>query len=162
MKDWNWNRRNGRGLAMNVGAALGLASLCNLLIWIFNPGAEGRDVLVGFAPPGWVIGVVWTFLFAGLGIARWLVLDAADGRVRNSTLVFLLLLFCLAYPAYTAALKSLSVGLAGNLATILAALWVARRIHQASRGASYLVLGVAAWVSFATILILEQMRSSPV
>jgi tryptophan-rich sensory protein len=147
---------------MNVGTALVLVTLCNVFIWVFNPSAEGRDAVVAFAPPGWVIGVVWTFLFAGLGVARWLVGNADDGRVPSSQWVFLFLLFCLAYPVYTSTLRSLTAGLAGNVATILAALWVAYRIRRASRVASSLVLAVAAWVSFATILVIEQLRSLPV
>jgi tryptophan-rich sensory protein len=162
MNEWTWNRRSSKGLVLNLVFPVMLASLANGFIFMANP-IEQTSLPTShssFPFPGWVIGVVWTLLFLGMGFARWLVLGHGDGKIRSSTWVFLLLLLCLAYPVYTLALRSLKLGLVGNLATIGAALWLARRIHRVSLVAASLVLAVATWVAFATVLILQQLAAS--
>ncbi len=161
MNEWTWNRRSSKGLVLNLVFPVMLASLANGFIFIANHIEQTAlpTSHSSFPFPGWAIGVVWTLLFLGMGFARWLVLGHGDGKIRSSTWVFLLLL-CLAYPVYTLALRSLTLGLVGNLATIGAALWLARRIHRVSRVAASLVLAVATWVAFATVLILQQLAAS--
>jgi tryptophan-rich sensory protein len=104
-----------------------------------------------------VIGIVWVFLFAAMGAARWLVASREDGRGKGSLPVLLLVLFCASYPLYTLALSSLTLGLIGNAATALFALWVAARVRPVSRLAAGLVTAPAVWVAFASYLIAEQM-----
>jgi tryptophan-rich sensory protein len=143
---------------LNLVLPVLLASLANGFIFMANPAERAAiSTARSFPLPGWVIGVVWEFLFVGMGFARWLVLGHRDGKLQSSTWVFLLLLLCLAYPVYTLALRSLTIGLAGNLATIAAALWLARRLYKVSALAASLVFAVAAWVTFATVLIFQQL-----
>lgn len=108
-----------------------------------------------FAPPGWVIGVVWIFLFMAMGAARWLVLDY--DAPRPSTLVTILILFCAAYPLYTLGLQ-LWPGLFGNIATICIAFAVGNRIRRNSKLAAALISLVIFWVTFATLIVLAELR----
>jgi tryptophan-rich sensory protein len=154
-----WNNRSRKGLLLNVGFAVALVLILNAAIFVFNPSEmASTGVRFRFEPPGWVIGMVWILLFAWLGTARWLVLGRDGRRSSDAAWVFCLLLFCAAYPVYTAGLRSAVVGLLGNAATGCLALWIAFRIRARSVLAAGLVSAVAAWVTFASILSLEQIR----
>lgn len=50
-----------------------------------------------YLPPGWVIGTVWVILFGLLGYTAYLVKDNA----YLVTLIALIILYCLSYPAIT-------------------------------------------------------------
>jgi len=153
-----WNRRDLGGLAVNVAIAVAVAALANAFIFFMNPAEDLAPPTDLFQPPGWVIGLVWIFLFIFLGMARWLLLQKVDQPFQGRRWVWILLLFCAAYPVYTSGLRDLSVGLAGNVATAVLAVWVALRIRKKSIVAAGLVSSVAVWVTFASFLILEQMK----
>ncbi len=123
-----------------------------------NPAEDLARPTGLFEPPGWVIGLVWIFLFVFLGTARWLLLGDEDRPFRGTLWVWLLLLSCAAYPVYTLGLKNLAVGLGGNIATAALAIWIALRIRKRSLPAAGLVSTVALWVTFASFLIVEQMK----
>lgn len=146
------NRKSGRALALNVGLAVGFALAANAAISVFGSpqGPEEPDEF----PPGWIIGTVWTLLFAALGTARWLVaISTHRGREASISIsIVALLLFCTAYPFYTGLLSNVNVGTVGNVATTVAALVVAVICWQSSRLAAFLVLLVACWTSYATVL----------
>jgi len=153
-----WNERTVRSLALNIGFALSVVFIVNLFILLINPSEMSTPPdNYRFAPPGWVIGLAWTFLFAGLGVARWLVIENSSRPIKNPNWVLSLLLFCAAYPLYTLGLRSLVMGLIGNAATCLFALWVANQIRRRSLTAAFLVPTVGGWVTFASLLIVEQL-----
>jgi tryptophan-rich sensory protein len=158
LSEWNWNRKTLKGLAANLVIALLLVLVANGLIFALNPQAAASVAPSRLDPTGWLIGAIWVLLFEAMALARWLVLDRDDRRVKSSTWVALLLLFCLAYPAYTLALSSLTLGLIGNVATMGAALWVALRVYRASRLAAGLISGIVVWVAFATLVTLHQIQ----
>ena len=98
-------------------------------------------------PPGPVIGVVWTVLFAMLGAAR----AKLHGHPREQRLVDALWLGCLSYPLYTDGMRNRPAAYAGNIATILTTAAIVARIRRVSPAAARLVLPVIPWVIFATI-----------
>jgi tryptophan-rich sensory protein len=153
-----WDRRDLGGLAVNVAIAVGAAALANAFIVFVNPAEDFAPPTVRLQPPGWIIGVVWTFLFIFLGTARWLLIRKTDRPSEGTRWVWILLLFCAAYPIYTSGLRNLAVGLGGSVATVALALWVALRIRKASIVAAGLVSTVVIWVTFASLLIVEQMK----
>jgi len=159
-----WNERTRKSLVLNIGLALSVVLLTNFFIFLINPSETGTpSERYRFEPPGWVIGLVWIIIFAGLGAARWLVIENRDRlikntRVKNTNWVFFLLLFCAAYPFYTLGLRSVVMGLIGNAATCVFALWVASQVRRRSLTAALLVSTVAVWVTFASLLIVEQLR----
>ena len=157
------NRTDRTGLVANVVAAVVTVIAVNAVIFLSGwfqtdtPAAQQSRL----DPPGWLVGVVWVFLFAFLGAARWLVVRSGGERAgRQAGYIVLLLLFCLAYPFYTMGLKSVAIGLIGNVTTIIAAAWVASRVRTSSKAAAGLVLPVVAWVSFATVLTALMLHGS--
>jgi tryptophan-rich sensory protein len=153
-----WNRRDLGGLAVNMGIAVAVAGLANAFLFFVNPAEDLAPPTDLLQPPGWVIGLVWVCLFFFLGTARWLLLREGDRPLHGTLWVWLLLLFCAAYPIYTSGLKNLAVGLGGNVATAAFSVWVALRIRKTSLVAAGLVSTVALWVTFASFLIEEQMK----
>ncbi len=153
-----WNRRDLGGLAINIAIAVAVAAFANAFIFFVNPAEDLAPPTDLLQPPGWVIGLVWVFLFIFLGTARWLLIQNADRHFQGTRWVWILLIFCAAYPVYTSGLKNLAVGLGGNVATAALAIWVALRIRKTSIVAAGLVSTVALWVTSASFLILEQMK----
>ncbi|MGA7158071.1 MAG: TspO/MBR family protein [Acidobacteriaceae bacterium] len=102
-------------------------------------------------PPGWVVGTIWVVLFAGMGVARWLLLRAAmtRGEERRAEWVSLLGLICLLYPFYTAGLRDDRVGLVGNLVTLAVAVGVCRFAWRRVRVAGVWLLAVCVWLAYA-------------
>jgi tryptophan-rich sensory protein len=146
------------GLIGNTSIAVLSALAVNGFIAVVNPSEMASPGSVHLQPPGYVIGIVWLVLFAAMGVARWLLLTKPMDTIRARRLILFLLLFCLAHPVYTLGLKSEIIGLAGNLLTIALALFVAIRVSSISRLAAGLVSLVIVWVSFASFLVVEQLR----
>jgi tryptophan-rich sensory protein len=145
-------------LAVNLAIAVAIAALANAFIFFVNPAEDLAPPTELLQPPGWVIGLVWIVLFIFLGTARWLLIQNIDRPFQGMRWVWILLVFCAAYPIYTSGLKNLAAGLGGNAATAALAVWVALRIRKTSIVAAVLVSTVALWVTFASFLIVEQMK----
>ncbi len=142
------------GLAANMGLAVGLAGLGNGIIALFGLHAPSSgQVAPSFAPPGLIIGVIWTVLFAAMGAARWLTLHdgSALGRA-NSRLVTGLILICFAYPYYTLGFNNTTIGMIGSLVTMALAALLAWRLDRQSRLAALLVSGTALWCAYACLI----------
>ncbi len=147
------------GLFATVAAFVLGALLINGVIFALGWGGDQARVQPWFAPPGAVIGSVWMVLFGLMGAARWLAASAGGpGSAGAARSVLLLAIFCALYPAYTRGLSSLEIALAGSLATLAAAGWVAWRLRPVSRTAAALVAAVVLWVVFATLLVVRTMQ----
>jgi len=142
------------GLWANIIASVVTVLGVNAFLFVVNRSRFDDLPPSRFDLPGWLVGSVWIALFAVLGVARWIVLRTGTEHSRsNARIIVLLMLFCLAYPFYTLGLRSLVMGIIGNFLTIGAAGWAAWKIRLTSQIAALLVLSVAAWVSFANVLI---------
>lgn len=117
--------------------------------WNLRPGSPVRPA---FAPPGWVIGLVWVVLVAGMAVA-WSRLGGRAEAVRVRRGVLLLIGLCLAYPFYALAGNSPWVGLAGNLVTGCLVAVVALASLRHDRLAALLVGAVALWIAYATAIV---------
>lgn len=150
-------------LALNITAAVGLAAIGNGIIALLGWRASNDGTISpNFAPPGAVIGIVWTLLFAAMGAARWLVVrDASDAGRRNTRLVTALLLACFAYPYYTLGFRSEVIGLIGSIVTAIAAAVIAWRIAGQSRSAAALVALTSAWCVFASVVLIRTLQINP-
>ncbi len=135
-------------LLLFVGSTLVLNGIIFGLGWDAGSGVNVHRLL----PPGWVVGAVWVLLFAGLGVARWLLLQ--HNAVRQAWLVFALGVLCLLYPLYTAGLSSERLGLIGNILIIPFAAYVGVCCWRSSRAAAYGSFAVVLWVCFATVALL--------
>ncbi len=141
-------------LFWNIGASVAVALAVNAIVfglgWDRANDAQAQPPL---APPGVIVGIVWIVLFGAMGAARYAVV--ASGRRtarRDAWALVALIAFCAVYPLYTRGLADLRIATLGNLATLAAALVVAALVRRDSPRAVYLILPVAAWVSFATYL----------
>ena len=136
--------------------AMALAIATNALI--FHLGwrqPEGHNQ-PPWAPPGFVIGIVWTVLFGCMGAARCTAFRSGD--VKGKRLIEILILLCLAYPFYTAGFQDGVTGLAGTLVTFAYTAFVAWRARKRSCRSGVLLLPLLAWLVFAAALILEVQR----
>ncbi len=132
-----------RGLTANLVVFVGLPLVLNGVI--FGLGWQRPSGPQPGLPPGWVVGSLWLVLFAGMGVARWLLLRARAG----AEWVSLLALLCLLYPLYTAGLRNDRVGLVGNVVTLVVALGVAVYAWRRVRVAGACVTAVCAWLLYA-------------
>lgn len=112
----------------------------------WNDGAT-LPLTPAWKPPGWAIGVVWTGLFACMGYAHGLLLRRGN---RFQWGVALLLVACLAYPFYTGGLQSGLVAFYGTIITLAYTLVLLTKLTDQPR---WLLLPVALWLCFATVLI---------
>lgn len=125
----------------------------------FDSGSEPR---LSYAPPGFVIPVVWFVLFALLGIARYYLIQS--GHKSFQWWLFGLAFLCAAYAYYTLGLSQLTqvsalwFGLIGNIAVIIFAAFVVYTLYPVNRTAAYLTIPVIIWTAFASIIVLGEMR----
>jgi len=138
---------------LSLGANLALFLLPTLLLngAIFGLGWDRSSAVLPGLPPGWFVGGLWALLFAGMGVARWLLLrlGADRGTRRAETGVLLLGFLCLIYPLYTVGLSNDRAGLVGNVITLLMALPVAALALRRSRAAGGCIAAVCLWLSYA-------------
>jgi len=143
----------------NLGLALLLVCIENILIFsgigFSSAGTSGGNFIGPI--PGWIIGGVWTALFAGLGVARGVLeADGSAAARRAAWAVLILLIACAAYPFYTMGLNNERIGVTGNIITIGLSVWTAIQIFCVQRCAVIAPLSVFGWVLFATIALIDE------
>ncbi len=135
-----------RTLGVPVVVTVAVAAVTNGALAAFGLNQPGTQHWPSFAPQGPVIGVVWIVLFAGMG--------AAYGLARSRREVAALIVLCLAYPFYTHVIGGHLTELVGNIVTFAYAVWLMTRLRSESTAAMWLVGCVAAWIAFATALVI--------
>jgi tryptophan-rich sensory protein len=133
-------------LAVPIVVTVAVAAITNGALAAFGLNAAATEHWPSFAPQGPVIGIVWIALFAGMG--------AAYGLARSQRAVVALIALCLAYPFYTHTIGGHLTELLGNIVTFAYALWLTSRLRSESTAASVLIGCVAAWIAFATALVI--------
>ncbi len=127
---------------------------------------ESATDTVSFAPPGFVIPIVWWILFTLLGIARFLIFRHSNSPKTDSTLFLGLGFLCASYAYYTLGLEKLTgisslwFGLFGNMVVIAAASYLVRRFWRTVSAASLLVAPVVLWTLFATFIVIGELKNS--
>lgn len=146
------------GLTANIVAALVLTLVLNGLIfglgWNLKPSTSVRP---SFAPPGPVIGAIWTILVAGMAASHWKLRTLGQSGLATGVLV--LLAVCLGYPFYALASNNQWIGFAGNLVTLLLSAGLAWQVWPVSRFAGVPLAAVALWVSYATLIVIALLRA---
>jgi tryptophan-rich sensory protein len=146
-----------QSLVVNIAGAVGLAVALNGLV--FALGWDKAAPPAATDLPGWVVGTVWLFLFAGMGAARSLVATGCDESGGSTAiLVSALILLCAAYPFYALLSGSRVIGLIGNVVTVGATLYVVWRLWPVSRSAAMLVFPIVPWIIFASWTILRALN----
>lgn len=123
---------------------------------------NGSTPKLWYAPPGFVIPVIWFVLFTLLGIGRYNLLqtELKDYQWWLYGLAFL----CASYAYYTlgfAKLTNISAlwfGLIGNIVVILFAAFVVYKLLPINKPAALLTIPVIVWTAFASIIVLGEMK----
>lgn len=134
-----------RQILTAIAMSVGIAALTNGLLAALGLNRPRTGAWPAFAPPGPIIGIVWIALFAGMG--------AAYALVPQKRAVAALIVLCLAYPFYTHVAGTHLSELAGNVVTFVYAVWLMLTLRARSTAATLLVAAVAAWIAFATALV---------
>lgn len=114
-----------------------------------------------FTPPNWVFGPVWTFLFALLGIAAWLVWRRGLDRFPVKVALGLFAAQYVVQVAWSGVFFGLRNPFGGLV--VIAVLWVGIlattiAFDRVDRRAALLCVPYLAWVSFAAVLNYELWR----
>lgn len=123
---------------------------------------RGDEPNLWYAPPGYVIPIVWFVLFTLLGIARQELLKTNQSDYQ--WLLFALAFLCASYAYYTLGLAKLThvsalwYGLIGNGVVIAFAAWVVYQLMSVSKLAASLTVPVIVWTAFATLIVLGEMK----
>lgn len=145
-----------------LGKALGAVLLCEavglLAGWVTQSSVTSwypTLVKPSFTPPGWVFGPVWTFLYALMGIAAFLVWRRGFryARVRSALTAFgvqLLLNGGWSFAFFGA--RSPALGLVVILFLWGTLAWTVDRFFRIRRVAGWLLVPYMAWVSYALVL----------
>lgn len=138
-----------RGLAANLVVFVVTPLVVNGVI--FGLGVDRSGGAQTGLPPGWVVGTIWLVLFAGMGLARWLLLRAATthGEQRGAEWVSVVAMMCLLYPVYTVGFTWLLAGLVGNVVTLVVAVPVAVYAWRRVRAAGWCLAPLVGWLSYA-------------
>ncbi len=139
-----------------VAVALALNGLIFSLGWN-DTGVTRQATLPWFAPPGWVIGAIWTLLFAGMGAADALLSARLPNAARARLLGRVLVFDCFAYTFYALATDSVWAGLAGNIGTVILAAVATAYAYPHDRRASALFGLVTLWSSYATSIVVYRL-----
>ena len=151
-------------LLFNIGLLWGMLFLINIPAYFLGLKFEGNvsNKRLWFEPPGFVIPIVWVFLFLMLAYLRY---KLVIGNEHDSATMILVLAFiCASYPYYTLGIEKLTqisalkFGIWGNILVILTALWVGVEISAFSANLSYLIYPIVIWTFFASMIILGQLR----
>jgi tryptophan-rich sensory protein len=152
------NQPTRRSLTLNMVIALGSALVMNGLIFSLGWSSADNITPPSFAPPAFVIGLVWTILFPLMASARWRLNFYSESTANQAQIwVTFLIVSCLVYPLYSLALSSVLGGFLGNIWTIALASFTVSRVWSTSKPAAYSILPVIIWVSFATSITMSEL-----
>ncbi len=163
------------GLVANIVGCVSSTLILNGLIFglgwsrLDRPALLDPTVAPRFTPPGYAFGLIWTGLFTLMGTARWLIAQGSDigshmGAdmaivAQHQQLVLGLIIFCLVQPLYSTAINSRLGGILGTVAAFGLAGFTAVTIRSSSTIAGLLIVPVAVWTFYASILLIAVIRS---
>lgn len=148
------------GRVLNIALAIGVCLVINAFVFGtgFNSAPAEPVNQLWYAPPGYFVGIVWIFLYAGMGAARHLLVEAGEESRGTRRLIVGLLLFCAIYPFYTRGFSDIVACFVGNLLTIGLTIFAIARSVRFSRFAAILLVPTIVWVTFATFVIVRQQN----
>jgi tryptophan-rich sensory protein len=134
------------------------AIVVNAIIYLkqWNSSSEEDVSRSNLLPPGWAIGLIWTFIFALLGYLHY-TLTRDSFFSLASLAVVVLILFCLAYPFMTSGLQEKNAKVLNTTTLILVAIvmWIVPHSIQIS----WPLLPILVWASFVNMV--DAIECSP-
>jgi tryptophan-rich sensory protein len=141
-------------------AAAGISALI-----VFSESAEWTESLVkpDFALSGLQIGLVWELLFACMAVSYWFIrcTPPLPDRRAASIAFGALVLAILAFPFYAILPQNLLNAFVGTLGSAFIAWVVTGVVFRNSRKAGVMLLPVALWLSFASVIAFHVYRLNP-
>jgi tryptophan-rich sensory protein len=151
-------------LAVYVLLAMTLAAAINATI-VFSNAAEWTESLKkpAFALSGLQIGLVWEALFACIAAAFWFIrrTPPLPDRRAASTAMAAMILAVLAFPFYALLPQSLLNSFVGTVASAFIAWVVVGVVLVNSKWAAVLLLPLAGWLSFGSVVAFQMHRLNP-
>ncbi len=151
-------------LTLYVVAAAVLAAGINALI-VFSESAEWTESLKkpDFALTGLQIGLVWEFLFACTAVSYWFIRSTPPlpDRRAASVAIWALFLAVLAFPFYAILPQDLLKSFVGTLGSAFIAWIVTGVVFHNSRKAGVMLLPLALWLSFASLIAYRVYQLNP-
>lgn len=123
---------------------------------------KGETPRLWYAPPGYVIPIVWFVLFTLLGIGRYNLIQSELTHYQGW--LYGLAFLCATYAYYTlgfAKLTNISAlwfGLVGNLLVIIFAAFIVYKLLPVNKTAALLTIPVILWTTFASIIVVGEMK----
>ena len=123
---------------------------------------SGETSKLWYAPPGFVIPIVWFVLFTLLGIGRYNLLQTEFNNYQ--WWLYGLAFLCATYAYYTLGLakvtniSALWFGLIGNIVVILFAAFVVYKLIPINKTAALLTIPVIVWTAFASLIVIGEMK----
>lgn len=114
--------------------------------------APPREPPSPLSPPPPLIGIVWSALFAALGVAR----GRLHGHPREQRRIDGLWLLCVTYPLYTGGLRWRGAAYAGNVVIAATAARIAQDASPIKPDAARLVATIVPWVAWTTLALLTE------
>ena len=105
---------------------------------------------IKYLPPGYIIGIVWTFILGLLGYSNYLLYNLEKKINFGNIGVVLLILFCLAYPLITG-FKEKYIELC-NLISLILAFTVSLIVILYSKYIFLYTIPILIWLSYVNII----------
>jgi tryptophan-rich sensory protein len=123
---------------------------------------KGETPRLWYAPPGYLIPIVWFVLFTLLGIGRYNLIQTRS--TGHQWWLYGLAILCATYAYYTLGFAKLTqisalwFGLIGNFVVILFAAFVVYKLLPVNKTAALLTIPVIVWTTFASIIVIGEMK----
>ena len=127
--------------AIHVAAPVVSAGVLNAIIFGLKLDISGGAPKNPYLPPGYVVGAIWVVLFGLLGYAHYRFTLASPAIAAT-------ILFCLAYPILTSALRDPRVSRALNTATLVIACATTAVCLYESPADALLLAPLVAWAAY--------------
>ncbi|WP_404828040.1 tryptophan-rich sensory protein [Flagellimonas crocea] len=123
---------------------------------------SGQTPRLWYAPPGYVIPIIWFVLFTLLGIGRYNLIQTEFGNYQ--WWLFGLAFLCATYAYYTLGLAKMTnisalwFGLFGNIVVILFTALVIYKLLPISKTVAFMTLPVIVWTTFASLIVIGELK----
>lgn len=160
--------RDDRGIWAKAAIAIPLVVLGGMASgWLSNSGMDNgwyaRLAKPSFQPPSWAFGVVWTGLYALMGLAVATIWDAPDSRQRTIALRLFFAQLAVNYawsPIFFGA-GMMEIALVVLAVLLVLALATAKYFRNLRSDAGWLLLPYLLWLCLAVTLNYETVRLNP-
>lgn len=145
-----------RNIALGVIAVLAVAIASGLgqLATFPNLGWYGGLAKPAFSPPNWIFGPVWTTLYALMAFAVWRIMRLPNSGQRSLALLLFFgqLVLNAAWSWMFFGLHSPLLGLINIIPQLALIVLAVVAFYRLDRISGWMLIPLAAWVAFATIL----------